>query len=477
MMQRVSSASLGVFRVLFGLLTIAYCTKRLYLQHWLLPGFRYHWFWLQHIPEPYPVVLPTLIIGAALCVGMGVGSRFFSFLLGCSFVYYVLLDQRFNTPLHLLIILIAFLMSVIRADWGCWAHIKKGIPPSEIALWQVSVFQIQFGLVFVFLAVSKLTDASWLSSVAVSQLAGKLDHYSILKEWLLTPASAFIFSVLGPFLEIGAPALLFFKKTRLTAFWFFTGYYGIVFLTLVSAKTVHQSVETWTFFWMFLVAGMTLFFSPDWPIKALDKLRELGRTFHCKGRVQTQKHIGKEWLWIMGVLFILQFSFWSLEMSGILPPVFSWSVNPLHEIKGGLSFSVVSKMTGQSRHYRLSEVARKLSNFTQDPYLVWLAAQKIQERALADPQMGPVTISVRWYGGNPLDVPYLYINSETDISKMTYEEFKSAVENSKGKYLLPPIRSRVAIPDSLREAQFRIAPNPTYNMVAPVLGEDPMKDE
>ena len=270
MATRISSHSLAVFRILFGLLMAAAMLRfmangwvnELFLQpkfHFPYPGFE----WIRPWPGDWMHWHVAATAACAFGVALGFHYRICIILFFAGFTYLELIDQTTYLNHYYLVSLVAGLMMFMPAHraWSLDVLRKPSIRSDFIPAWPVNLLRFQFAIVYLFAGLAKLNadwllEAQplrfWLAACSDLPLIGPL----LEQTWVAYAASWF-----GAAYDLSVPFLLLHSRTRPLAF--------------VAVVVFH--VLTWLFFpigmfpWIMIV-GATLFFPPDWPGKGMSEL-------------------------------------------------------------------------------------------------------------------------------------------------------------------------------------------------------------
>jgi hypothetical protein len=251
----VRSESLGVFRVLFGLITlweVIYLYRIDFLEIFIFgPSVLFSYDFLPVTPiskSGMEVLLAGLGISCVLIV-LGVFYRLALSYFLIVFSYFFLLDKGlYNNHLYL-ISLIAFLMLFLNANSSFTIN-KKG--KSEfIPQWQIRILQFQLAVVFFYGGLAKV-NPYWLNLHPVQEI---LEYRAINSGVDFITGSFFQYLIMigGLIFDMSIPFFLWFKKTRIFA---------------IGAALIFNITNSWIFddiniFPYFMIAALILYLDDE----------------------------------------------------------------------------------------------------------------------------------------------------------------------------------------------------------------------
>ncbi len=260
--RRVDGASLGLFRILFGVI-LAWDAVR-FFQHgriyrnYIQPEFHFKYYGFEWV-EPLPgigmyVVFATLGLLAVL-IALGVFYRFaiICFFLGFSYIF--LIDQTTYLNHFYLVILIAFLMIFLPADrcFSLSAWLRGTSRNTNVPAWSIWILRAQMEVMLLYAGIVKI-NSDWLQLQPLEiWLQNRYD--GLIVEPFFTSDLAIALGAYGSIAlhVIGAPLLLW-RKTRIYAFAAYCCFH------LMNHFTFNIGIFPW-----FTIAATLLFFDPDWP--------------------------------------------------------------------------------------------------------------------------------------------------------------------------------------------------------------------
>jgi len=230
----VDAASLGLFRVLWGL---TMCLEARWVQgqltqlhdpgsfHFAFPGFS----WIRHFPSAWMMEIETaaMMVGA-IGIALGICTRPAIALFLATFAHFFFAEAAAYNNHFYLIVLVNFLLLFCDSD-RCfslrrWRVGNSPVLPDSIPVWQLHILRAQVFIVYFYGAISKLSR-DWL--IEMEPVRFWLHHTPKAPEWLVpllrqpwfTPLTAWG----GLFIDLVCPFLLLHRRTR---------YFAIGVLTL-----------------------------------------------------------------------------------------------------------------------------------------------------------------------------------------------------------------------------------------------------
>jgi hypothetical protein len=222
----VYSASLAVFRVVFGLMILGSMIRfgakgwidELYIQ----PGFffKYYGFeWVRPLGN-YTYWLFIICGISALLFALGLFYRVAAICLFLSFTYIELMDKTNYLNHYYFVSLVLFLMIWLPANANfAWDNIRK--PQSAfrlLPLWTTGVLRLLLGIVYCYAGLAKL-NSDWLLDAMPLRLwlPAKNDLFLVgplfNKLWV-----AYFFSWFGALYDLTIPFFLLYRRTRMWAY-------------------------------------------------------------------------------------------------------------------------------------------------------------------------------------------------------------------------------------------------------------------
>lgn len=257
----VDAASLGVFRVIFGLAVavdawryLAYGWVRSY---YITPKihFTYLYFdWVRPWPGEWMLVHFWVISGLALLVAAGIFYRAASVLLFLAYTYVFLLEKSVYMNHHYLMALVAFLLACMPPALGSYGGRARSGSFATVPQWTVWVLRFQLTLVYFYGAIAKLNE-DWLRG---EPMYWGLQHLPGVGPAIARATSpellAYAIAYGGLLVDVAIPLLLLRRRT----FWLGFGLAAV--FHAFNAVFLHIGVFSYL-----MVGAILIFLPPDWP--------------------------------------------------------------------------------------------------------------------------------------------------------------------------------------------------------------------
>jgi vitamin K-dependent gamma-carboxylase len=346
----VSLASLAAFRIGFGLLLLVaalrYFTHGWIAEYFLEPAhfFKYWGFgWVRPWPGVGMYAHFALLVVCALGVALGYRYRWAVIGYGLLFGYAHLIDKTNFLNHYYLVLCVCALMACLPLA-GMWSLDARRRPEQRresVPAWMLWALRAQFGVVYVFGGVAKLSSDWLLRAQPLSLWLSRKSDWPLVGALLGKTETAFAMSWAGAAFDLCVVPLLLFGKTR-----------PFAFLALCAFHAATSQLFSIGMFPFFMVCGATLFFRPEWPLSRLGSAPALGAAARQSAAAAES---APRWLLpALGLHFALQLG---LPLRHWLYPGqqcwteqgfrFSWNVM-LMEKNGTVDFRVVDARTGRS---------------------------------------------------------------------------------------------------------------------------------
>ena len=271
LLRPVDASSLGLFRILFGLLLLwqvfyifneDFVEKNFVLAYYHFPFSLFDWLHLKRLPPVFMHGLFSLMGAAALGMMAGLVFRFFTAVFFLTFFYVFLFEKSLYNDHYYLILLISGLFFFMNADrWPALNNLRlKKTPVTTVPFWQIFVLRAQFIIIYFYSLVSKISS-DWL--IHAQPMQRILEKKGLpLDEPVLT-VLAYVFSYGAIAVDFLILVLLLSGRRRPAAF------LGIVFFNLIN----HWLFRDIGIFPFLMIVGFVVFLEPDAPRKVMNQFR------------------------------------------------------------------------------------------------------------------------------------------------------------------------------------------------------------
>ena len=258
--QPVDIASLGVFRVGFGLLLASHIfshlteglVEALYVAppfHFTFPGFD----WVRPLPEPWMTRLFWALLLSALAIAVGFLYRLAAAAFTIGYLYVMLVDAAAYNNHTYLIFLLALLMAVVPAHRSLSADARRRheLRADTVPAWALWLLRFQVAIPYLYGGINKL-GYDWLvraQPLGIWLPEGKLH---LQGAWI-----AYAMSWAGLLLDLLAVPALLWRRSRPFAVAVLIAFH------LANAMVFRIGVFPWLMIW-----ATSLFLSPSWPRRA-----------------------------------------------------------------------------------------------------------------------------------------------------------------------------------------------------------------
>lgn len=262
-MEPISAASLGLFRIVFGI-AMLWQTFRIKdymvidlanVKYWVTYDF-FHW--VKMVSPEQMNILMWVLAASCVLVAIGLLYRVATLLIFLIWTYVLLVDIGHYNNHYYLLSLIAFLMLFLGADrWGSVRRLIQPQLPKVIARWNVTLIKLQIVLVYFYGAIAKM-EVDWLTGWPMRIWLGQRSHFQVVGNYLDTDFAALFFSYGGLLFDLTIGFFLLSPKTK---------YWALIPL-IAFHLTNHFFWQIGVFPW-FMIGITLLFFDADWPAKFL----------------------------------------------------------------------------------------------------------------------------------------------------------------------------------------------------------------
>lgn len=452
----VSPSSLGLFRILFGLVMFiqtAYFIQSGFVEKNILDPiihFKYHFFqFLEPLPDFGMHLLMWVMLLSTVLIMTGFFYRAGVLVFLLTFTYLWLLDKGYFNNHYYLISLMSFLMLWVQADgWGALG--KKAV--KSIPNWQIFILKAQMVIVFFIAGLNKI-NPYWLMEFQPMQFI--LERKAEVSElpFIKSAAIAAFFSYGGFLLDLLVGFGLWWKRTRF-----------ISILALIAFNVLN--------FWMFwnigeigifplmILSTILLFVEPELPEQWKKRFFPKEKTVHSKKQkkgksakkkegktkpVFAQKTVddlkeltptlgGKQkWLAIgLGVylLFHLIFPFRHFLYPGHVDWTgegqrFAWRMKIMAK-EAAINFFIKNGETGEKYPVNVAKMLspKQYTNLVYYPDVIPQLAQRLKKEAIAKGIPKPEVVAdfdVEFMESHPMQA---LVDSELDLSSVSIRAFR-----------------------------------------------------
>jgi len=349
--EPISIAPLVSFRILFGLLIFLSTVRFWYFgwieKHYIEPVFHFKYFgfdWVEPLNLYGMYAVHLVLLLASLGVVFGFLYRLSAFLLFLTFTYCQLIDLTYYLNHYYFVSLVAFLLIFVPANrfysLDCLLFVARedtsngrndkfknkseiqsiktifsnlfSVSPSlSISRAWILIFQLQLSITYFYAGLAKL-NSEWLFD-AMPLKIWLPPHYDMPILGFLMPykITAYVFSWTGMLYDLLIPFALFYKKTRLWAYFAVVGFHAITgYLFQIGVFPIVMIMLTLIFFEAKYHEIVLNFLSSF--IKSKSKKYF---TFYSTTRtpllnpLKNFQFISKKWLYVLGVYLIFQVLF------------------------------------------------------------------------------------------------------------------------------------------------------------------------
>jgi vitamin K-dependent gamma-carboxylase len=285
--HRVDAASLVLLRIAVGLLLFVSAVRfvaRGWVEELLLaPGFHFHYWGFAWVSEPAPWLAYALFVvlaASGLALAAGLATRISAAAALLSFAWIELIDLTYylNHYYFLTCLLATFVLVAPRPEGD-----------ARVPAWKLTLVRVQVGMVYVYAGIAKL-GSDWLVHAQPLDIwLARHADLPVFGRWLDEAWLAYAASWSGVAFDLLIVPALLWPRTRPWAFAAVVGFHvatGLLF-------------PIGMFPW-FMIAGATIFFSPEWPRRWLAPGSRLDRPHAVNPAIE--RALG----WIAAALVLVQ---------------------------------------------------------------------------------------------------------------------------------------------------------------------------
>lgn len=254
----VDAASLGIFRIGFGLIATWWAVD--YLRQGLVSGFyvqpamhfRYYLFdYVQPWPGAGPYIHFVVLALVGVLIAVGLVYRIAMPLFAVAFATAFLWDRANYQNHYYLLLLLSGVMSFLplHRAYSLDALEQRTGGTATVPAWMLWLIRFHIGLPYFFGGIAKL-NADWLSGVVMRDFL----QASAFAECLSHPLAPQLIAWSGLSFDLSIVPMLLWRRTRLLA------YFAAVLFHVTNHFLFHIHIFPW-----FMLLATTVFFEPDWP--------------------------------------------------------------------------------------------------------------------------------------------------------------------------------------------------------------------
>lgn len=264
--EPVDAASIGAFRIMFGLVMFAYGLHTLragYLyDSYVRPHMQFTYLgfgWITPLPYPGLVVLTVVLIVCAACITLGVYQRLAAAAFGIGWTYIFLLDKAYYINHFYLVSLVTLLLAVLPAS-GTYTPRWAGYAATTASAWHLWALRAQFGILYFYAGLAKI-QSDWIAGEPMRAFLTPYFPPPQPAPTLSHDIAAYAFSWGGLAFDLLIVPGLLWPRTRTVTILFALGFH-----------LANHAIFNIGFFPWLAMAGTLLYLPPDWPKRFLARL-------------------------------------------------------------------------------------------------------------------------------------------------------------------------------------------------------------
>ncbi len=261
--QPVDAASLGAFRIMFGLIVLYEVARTVLLgrveAYFIHPRFHFTYLgfeWVRPLPPARLYDYFGLLAVCGVLVACGLGYRLAAVLVFLGISYYFLLEQALYLNHMYLFCLVAFLMCLVGANrWGSLDRAIMGWREARVPYWHLFLLRAQLFLVYFYAAIAKM-NPDWIRGEPVRMWLHQRAGLPVVGPLLTLEPTVYFIAWGGLLFDLSIGFLLAWRRTRVL------GLLGALFFHSTNKMLFNIGI-----FPEFAFAMTLLFCEPDWPRK------------------------------------------------------------------------------------------------------------------------------------------------------------------------------------------------------------------
>ncbi len=265
----IDAASVGVFRIAFGLLGFLDILNTYIYYHLRIDAYNPQKFqfpyigfeWVRVFPEPFMTTFLVIMMTAAICIMLGLRYRIAATIFASCFTYLFLIEKAHYLNHGYLFCWLSWIMVLLPANviYSIDALRNPAIRHNRIPYYSLFVLQFLMAVVYFFGGVAKL-NTDWLQAIPLVYWLDNKADIPLVGSLLAHEMTPWLMSYGGLFFDLGIVFLLLNRKTRTFGFSL-----AIFFHTL---NAIVFNIGIFPYLSLALTA---LFFPPDYPRSLLNR--------------------------------------------------------------------------------------------------------------------------------------------------------------------------------------------------------------
>jgi hypothetical protein len=225
--ERVDTATLAFFRIVFGLLMLA-STARFLLNGWvdqlyIKPGFFFSYYgfeWVKPLPGPGMYIVFGLLLLCFLLLTLGLFYRVAAVLSFLLFTYTELIDKTNYLNHYYFVSLVLFLLCFVPASSAFSLDVLRNprMARATVPAWTVFIFKLQFGIVYFYAGLAKLNPDWMLRAMPLRIWLPPHADFPVLGYFFTLEWVAYAFSWIAALYDLSIFFLLSYSRTRTFAY-------------------------------------------------------------------------------------------------------------------------------------------------------------------------------------------------------------------------------------------------------------------
>ena len=298
----IDNASIILFRIMFGVIMFWEVTRYFKYhwieRYWVTPYFNFAYtpFNLSPLSENGMYILWYVLGALAIFITIGFLYRISTVLFFLLFTYTFLLEQARYLNHFYLVIIVSFILIFIPAhrSFSIDSKIFKGIKSPYNASWNLWLIRLTVGIPYFFGGIAKI-NSDWLRGYPLKDWLLGDQNFPVIGQYFTEHWMVMIMSYSGLLLDLAVVPVLLFKRTRVI------GFIAICLFHLMNVELFKIGIFPW-----FMIAATSLYFSPNWPRKLIQKIGFKGDKTQETNNFNPNPKYQKAVLYGLGIFFAIQ---------------------------------------------------------------------------------------------------------------------------------------------------------------------------